>query len=89
MMVLWGYLSPQLLQKVMELLEQDLDSHAKGKLNTDPIHKFASMGTKGTYANNIWRDFKALLPEPKLPKLHDVLLPMVHNVLGLFRRKYI
>ena len=43
----------------------------------------------GTYANNIWRDFKALLPEPKLPKLHDILVPMVHNVLGLFRRKYI
>ena len=87
MMVLWGHISPQLLQKVMELFEQDLDNHAKGKLNTDPIHKFASMGTKGTYANNIWRDFKALLPEPKLPKLHDVLLPMVHNVLGVFRRK--
>ena len=37
--------------------------------------------------HNMWRDFKALLPEPKLPKLHDVLLPMVHNVLGMFRRK--
>lgn len=87
MLVLWGQFSPQMFQKVMDLFEQDLQRHEQGLLNTDAIHKFASMGTKGTYPNNIWRDFKALLPKPKLPKPHDVLLPMVHNTLGIFSRK--
>ena len=68
MLVLWGQFSPQMLQKTMDLFEKDLENHAQGKLDTDPIHKFASMGTRGTYANNIWRDFKALLPEPRLPR---------------------
>lgn len=86
MMVLWGQVSPQLLRTIMEFFGKDLDNHKLGTPDTDPIRKFAAMGTSGRYPKTIRRDFKALLPDPKLPKLHDVLLPMVHNVLGMFRR---
>ena len=55
MMVLWGQISLQLLQKIMELLEQDLENHVHGRLDTEPIHKFASMGTMGTYAQHVER----------------------------------
>ena len=50
MMVLWGQISPQLLQNTMELFEHDLNIHAQGDLDTEPIRKFASMGTMGIAA---------------------------------------
>ncbi len=84
MMVLWGHMSPQLLQKIMALLVQDLKSHAAGTLDTDHIDKLAGLGANGTYPNHIWGQFKRLLPQPKLPNLHYIWLPMKHNVLGRF-----
>ena len=84
MMVLWGLISPQLLQKVMSLYKADLKLLAEGKLDVKGIDKLAGMGSNGSYPNNIWRDFKKLLPVPKLPKLHMVQLPMKHTTLGKF-----
>ena len=46
MMVLWGEFSPQVLRKIMELFETDLENHKLGKLDTDPIRKFAAMGSR-------------------------------------------
>ena len=82
MMVLWGLISPQLLQKVMSLYKADLKLLAEGKLDVKGIDKLAGIGSNGSYPNHIWRDFKKLLPVPKLPKLQMVQFPMKHTTLG-------
>jgi hypothetical protein len=84
MMVLWGHISPQLLQKVMKLMRDDLELFKQGKLDVNGIDKLKNLGTTGSHPNNCWRDLKKLLPVPKLPKLHRLLLPMKHNTLGKF-----
>ena len=86
MQVLWGHQTPQLLQHTMALFEEDLQMHATGKLHMAPIEKLAGLGTRGQHGNNVWRDLKACLPEPRLPKLHYLWLPMKHNVLGRFAK---
>ena len=86
MMVLWGHSPPQLLQKVMSLAAEDMRNHAAGTLDMGHVDKLAGLSTGGIYPNNIWRDLKRLLPQPKLPKLHFMWLPMQHNVLGRFCR---
>lgn len=82
MMVLWGHLSPQLMQKIMSLLKADLALFQDGCLDTAHIDKLAGLGCNGTYPNNIWSQFKAMLPQPKLPKLQMIWLPMKHTTLG-------
>ena len=82
MMVLWGHISPQLLQKVMSLYLADLGLHDAGCLDVNGIRKLAKMGSDGIYSQNIWRDFKALLPAPKLPKPLMLKFPVKHTSLG-------
>ena len=82
MMVLWGFISPQLLQKVMSLYLADLKLLEAGCLDVSGIQKLAKMGTNGTFSNNIWRDFKTLLPAPKLPKPLLIHFPIKHTSLG-------
>ena len=82
MMVLWGHISPQLLQKVMSLYLADLQLHKAGCLDVNGVQKLAKMGSSGTYSQNIWRDFKALLPAPKLPKPLMLKFPIKHTSLG-------
>ena len=84
MMLLWGHISPQLLQKVMMLMKQDLKLMEQGLLDLNGIDKLAGLGTNGSHPNNVWRDMLAFLPKPKLPKLHLVQLPMKHTTLGKF-----
>ena len=87
MMVLWGHISPQLLQKVMALMSADLQLHKDGRLDVNSIDKLGGIGSKGAYPQNCWRDFQKLLPVPKLPKLHMLRLPMKHSSLGKFFNK--
>ena len=87
MMVLWGLISPQLLQKVMALFLDDLKLYNEGLLDVSGVHKMAGIGSKGAHANNCWRDFQNLLPMPKLGKLTRILLPMRHTNLGKFVQK--
>ena len=82
MLVLWGFISPQLLQKVMSLYLADLKLLEAGCLDVSGIQKLAKMGTNGTFSNNIWRDFKTLLPAPKLPKPCMLQFPIKHTSLG-------
>ena len=84
MMVLWGCISPQLLQKVMSLYLADLKLLEEGCLDVHGIQKLAKMGSNGTYSQNIWRDFKNLLPAPKLPKPIMIKFPVKHTSLGNF-----
>ena len=84
MMVLWGLISPQLMQKVMSLYKADLKLLAEGRLNVDGIEKLAKLGSNGTYSQNIWRDFKKILPVPKLPKPLMISFPLKHTSLGKF-----
>ena len=56
MMVLWGLISPQLLQKVMLLYKADLELLEAGKLDVSGIHKMAGLGGNGRHAQNVWRD---------------------------------
>ena len=86
MNVLWGAMSPQMLQKNMVLLEEDLSNMAHDALDVSGIRKLAGLGSRGIHSNNVWRDLVALLPTPKLPKLHYIFLPMRHNVLGRFSK---
>ena len=53
MMVLWGCISPQLLQKVMSLYLADLKLLEEGCLDVNGIQKLAKMGSNGTYSQNI------------------------------------
>ena len=56
MMVLWGHISPQLLQKVMAYMEADLVLHGKGQLDVAGISKLAGLGTHGKHPNNCWSE---------------------------------
>ena len=85
MQLLWGHISPQMLQKVMALMSADLQLHKEDLLDVNSIDKLAGIGSKGTYPQNCWRDLTKLLPVPKLPKLHKLMLPMRHCSLGKFK----
>ena len=87
MMVLWGLISAQLLQKVMALYKADLELLKAGKLDVSGIDKLASMGSSGSHPQHVWRDLKKLLPVPKLPKLQMVLFPLKHTNLGRFAER--
>ena len=87
MMVLWGLISPQLLQKVMLLYKADLELLEAGKLDVSGIHKMAELGGNGTHAQNVWRELKSLLPKTRLPKLQTVLLPLKRTNLGRFAER--
>ena len=86
MMVLWGHISPQLMQKLMAKMSDDLKLHKDGRLDVNSIDKLGGIGSKGAYPNHCWRDLQKLLPVPKLPKLHMLRLPMKHSSLGKFVR---
>lgn len=58
MMVLWGHITPQLLQKVLSLLKSDLQLFEEGRLDTNHIDKLAWLGSDGDYSNPVWRDWK-------------------------------
>jgi hypothetical protein len=85
MMVLWGHISPQLLQKVMALFRDDLKLYKEGHLDLNGIDQLEGIGNKGKHPNNCWRDLKDMLPKPNLPKLFRLLLPMKHTTLGKFK----
>ncbi len=82
MMVLWGHISPQLLQKVMSKLQADLKLYKEGSLDVNGIDKLAGLGSTGAYPNNTWSELKRMLPVPKLPELHIFDFPMKHTTLG-------
>jgi len=84
MMVLWGHISPQLLQKVMALMHDDLQLYKAGLLDVNGIDKLRGIGSKGSHSNTCWRDLKNLLPVPRLGKLQRIMLPMKHTTLGKF-----
>ena len=65
MMVLWGHISPQLLQKVMKLMQADLQLFKEGNLDTNGIDNLAKLGSSGAYPNNMWADLKRILPKRK------------------------
>ena len=82
LMCLWGQISPQILQKTMDLFMKDLDAHKENRLDTSGVKELASIGTWGAHANNVWRDFKNHLPALRLPQLHVFRIPFVHSVFG-------
>ncbi len=84
MMVVWGHISPQLMQKLMAKMSDDLKLHKDGHLDVDSIDKLGGIGSKGAYPNHCWRDLQKLLPVPKLGKLFRLMVPMKHNTLGKF-----
>jgi len=87
MMVLWGLVSPQLLQRVMALYKADLELLEAGKLDVSGIHKMAGLGGHGRHPQNCWRELKTLLPAVKLPSPKVVLFPMKHTNLGRFAQR--
>jgi len=85
MMVLFGIMSPQLQGKLQRMLKRDLLKMKAGKLDMRAVEKLGSIGSSGEHPNNCWADLKKILPEPKLPKLFRLELPLVHTTLGRFR----
>ena len=86
MMCLWGHISPQILQKVMELHLNDLTLHSEGTLDLDSVKWVASLGSHGAHSQNVWRDLLSRLPKPKLPKLFEFRAPYKHSVLGFIEK---
>ena len=86
-MVLWGLVSPQLLQKVMALYKADLELLEAGKLDISSIHKLAGLASHGRFPQNCWRDLKGILPAVKLPSPRVVLFPLKHTNLGRFAQR--
>jgi len=84
MLVLTGVMSPQLFGKLCRMLESDLMKMKAGKLDMRTLGRLASIGSKGAHPNTCWRDLKRLLPEPKLPKVFRLKLPLVHTTMGRF-----
>ena len=76
MQVLWGFMTPQSCQHIMSLFCEDLLAHGDGHLDINSVEALGGLGSKGRYPQNVWRDFKACLPQPRLPKLHWMWLPM-------------
>ena len=87
MMVLWGLITPQLLNKVMLLLVKDLELLQAGKLDVSGIHKMARLGSNGNHPEHCWRDLKAILPAVKLPSPKLMLFPLKHTNLGRFAER--
>ena len=87
MMVLWGLVSPQLLQRVMALYKADLELLEAGKLDVSGIHRMAGLGCNGLHPEHTWRDLKRMLPAVKLPSLKVVLFPLKHTNLGRFAER--
>ena len=52
MMVLWGHISPQMLQKVMALMSADLKLHKDDLLDVNSIDRLGGIGSKGVHAQN-------------------------------------
>ena len=67
-------------------MRDDLQLYKEGLLDVNGIDKLGGIGSKGSYANNCWRDLTALLPVPNLCKLQRIMLPMKHTTLGKFVR---
>ena len=82
MNILWGAMSPQMLQKAMALFEKELEVIANGTLDMAGVAGLAGIGARGKYASNCWLDLESWLPKPKLPPLHYLFLPLHHNILG-------
>ena len=87
MMVLWGHISPQLMRKVMFLMDQDLQAHKEGVLNVAGIKHLGGLGHNGQYPQNVWTELKRCLPKPKLPALQSFWMPMKHITLGKITRQ--
>ena len=87
MMVLWGLVSPQLLQKVMALYKADLELLEAGRLDVSGIHKMARLGCNGSHPEHTWRDLKRMLPAVKLPLPKVMLFPLKHTNLGRFAER--
>ena len=77
-------MSPQLLQRIMQLFLEDPEQHNADSLDLDFCKRLAKMGSSGTLSNNVFRDFKTILPQPRLPSLHKFMCPVFHKVAGHF-----
>ena len=54
MMVLWGHISPQLLQKVMALMSADLKLHKDGLLDVHFLDRLGGIDSKGAHPEYCW-----------------------------------
>ena len=84
MLVLTGFMSPQLFARLVRMIVRDLKRMKAGKLNMRSLEKLGSIGSSGDNPITCWRDLKTLLPVPKLPKLFRLKLPLVHTSMGRF-----
>ena len=65
MMVLWGHISPQLMQKLMAKMSDDLKLHKDGRLDVNSIDKLGGIGSKGAYPNHCWKDLQKIAASAK------------------------
>ena len=83
MMCLWGHVSPQILQALMQCALQDIEAAEKGMLNKTMIENLAGLGSWGLYPNNVWKEFLKCLPACKLGNPYDFLMPVKNSLLKM------
>jgi len=82
----WGFISPQQLQHMAELLQGDLTmaSQDSAGFSWNLINILVSLGGRGTISGNMHRDLLRRLPPHKLPKVHSFEVPLRHKLLTGF-----
>jgi len=65
MMVLWGHISPQLMQKVMALMSADLKLHSEGLLDVNGIEKLRGHLAKGSAFQQLLERFQGFAANAK------------------------
>lgn len=82
----WGFISPQLLHRVMSAFLHDLELAQDGLLDDSMICKLAKLGTDGVHGNHMNRDLITSIGKHNLPCAHQFMAPLSHKVLGYFSR---
>ena len=79
----WGEMSPQELQHMAELIEQDLKNLLAGGLDMRLLKTLSGLGSKGSSPQHCHRDLLTRLPTPKLGTMSTFKIYLEHSVFGV------
>lgn len=77
----WGQISPQLVQHMMALFKDDLQSYSSPEgMSMDFVDMLVRLGQSGTHTGNVHRDLVRNLPGSHMPHLHYFMIPLKHKI---------
>lgn len=79
----WGEMSPQELQHMADLIEQDLRNLLAGGLDMRLLKTLSGLGSKGSSPQHCHRDLLTRLPTPKLGTMSTFKIYLEHSVFGV------